>query len=215
MNNPAPAVSSQNFEPAGEFDLPELLTRAGIAPEAIAAAREIDALLQTWRRRLSRRELGLLAIKDLGLPLDLAQLDVLAAIDGFGAEFDSTSNGETMVATIAERLSIDPSRASRMAAEMVGAGYAERIASQADARRTLIRLTQAGRTILHAVRVYRTLLMADFLSDWTRADTEALINLMHRFSGWTDSIEARRSKFASDIATLRTGISELAEPKPQ
>ena len=56
------------------------LERAGIAREVSQAALDVDAILQRWRRRVMKRELGRTALDELGLPLDLAQLDVLMAV---------------------------------------------------------------------------------------------------------------------------------------
>ena len=56
------------------------LVAAGIAPEVLESAIAIDAVLQNWRRRFAKRELGARAIADLALDIDLAQLDVMMAI---------------------------------------------------------------------------------------------------------------------------------------
>lgn len=60
---------------------------------------------------------------------------MLFAIEAPVDEFGEMAAGETMVASVAERLAI-----------------ARRAVSQADARRTIIELTEAGRTVVRAVR---------------------------------------------------------------
>src|SRR5690606_40601178 len=65
---------------------------------------------------------------------DVCSSDLIAAPV---SEFGDDTHDETMVATVAERLGIDPSRASRLVSEMVEAGYARRAVSQADARRKI------------------------------------------------------------------------------
>src|SRR5690606_30105623 len=122
----------------------------GISAPAVAAMARIDAVLQRWRRRAARRELGQIALADLGIDLDLQALDVLFAIEGAESEFGDAA-GETTVGTVAERLSIDPSRASRIVAEMVERGYARRGVSQADARRAVVTLTERGAAAVEAV----------------------------------------------------------------
>src|SRR6218665_1227920 len=108
----------------GKTDINALLRKAGIAQTTVDAVIGIDALLQNWRRRAMKRELGHKALVDLKIGIDLAQLDVLSAIEAPVDEFGEMAGGETMVASVAERLAIDPSRASRVVSEMVEAGFA-------------------------------------------------------------------------------------------
>ena len=80
------------------------LERAGIAREVSQAALDVDAILQRWRRRVMKRELGRTALDELGLPLDLAQLDVLMAVRAPVNEFGEQADCETTVGTVATRL---------------------------------------------------------------------------------------------------------------
>lgn len=187
-----------------------LLQRAGISETAINATMAIDAVLQTWRRQVQKRELGQHALADLGIELDLAQFDVLVAIDAPRIEFGDAA-GEAMVATVAERLSIDPSRASRLVSELVAAGYAARAASQQDARRTIVELTPLGRSVLEAVRGYKWLIMGTFLADWTAEEMETFIPLLQRFSQWGTEIGARKGRFAGEIESLAEGLATARE----
>ena len=190
----------------GTTDINALLRRAGIDAETVEAVISIDALMQTWRRRAMRRELGHKALADLAIGIDMAQFDVLVAIEAPPAQFGD-STGETMVATVAERLAIDPSRASRLVSEMVEAGYAQRAVSQADARRTIIELTAAGRLIIEAVRAYKFLILGNFLSGWDKEEVQRFTPLLHKFNQWSEHLEAGTSKYADDIALLAEQIA--------
>jgi DNA-binding MarR family transcriptional regulator len=178
------------------------LGRAGISGPAVAAMARIDAVLQRWRRRAARRELGHIALSDLGIDLELGALDVLFAIEGAEAEFGEAASGETTVGAVAERLSIDPSRASRIVADMVERGYARRGVSQADARRAVVTLTERGSATVEAVKEFKALLMGDFLSEWSEAELAAFLPLLDRFSAWSNDIAARRDKFDAEIAGI-------------
>lgn len=186
-------------------ELSALLHHAGIDPVTAKAAMDIDRLMQKWRRRAMKRELGHRALVDLKIDLELAQLDVLAAIDGAFA--DAESIGEVMVSTVAERLNIDPSRASRLVSEMVEQGYARRTVSQADARRTLIELTGRGHAIVEAVRAYKFLIMGDFLTEWDADELAAFVPMLKRFGTWMDGIDPSTEKHAAEIETLAKGIA--------
>jgi DNA-binding MarR family transcriptional regulator len=177
-----------------------LLEKAGISPETTDVVLTVDALLQRWRRRAMRREMGHKALIDLKAGIDLAQLDVLIAIEGPTPEFGEAS-GETMIATVAERLGIDPSRASRVVSEMVERGFARRAVSQADARRTIIELTERGRA-----RAYKFLVMGDFFSGWSAEDLAVFVPLLQRFASWNEGMGRSAEKFADDIEELSKSI---------
>lgn len=184
------------------------LGRAGIGAPAVAAMTRIDAALQRWRRRAARRELGQLALTDLKIDLDLPALDVLFAIEGGESGHGEGAAGGTTVGAVAERLSVDPSRASRIVAETVERGYARRGVSQADARRAVVTLTERGVAAVEAVKEYKALLMGDFLSEWSEEELAAFLPLLDRFSAWSDDIGTRRGKFDAEIAGIAARMRE-------
>ncbi|NGP18982.1 winged helix-turn-helix transcriptional regulator [Devosia chinhatensis] len=167
---------------------------------------DIDGLMQKWRRRALRRELGHRALVDLKIGIDLAQFDVLVAIEGPEPEFGEVQ-GETMVATVAERLNIDPSRASRLVSEMVEQGFARRAVSQADARRTIIELSDRGWAVVRSVRAYKFLIMGDFLGQWDKAELAAFVPMLKRFGSWMDGIDPATEKYAAEIEQLAAGLA--------
>lgn len=169
-------------------DLTQRLAEAGLGPSTIEAALQVDATMQRWRRRVVKRRLERWAIDELGLDLDVPRIDVLTAIWGPTVEFGHAPEGETMVATIASRLAIDPSRASRMVSDLIASGHARRVASQRDARRTIVELTDEGRAVVLGVREMKIRLLAEFLQDWTEDEIAAFLPLLERFSAWTDRI---------------------------
>ncbi|PSK87084.1 DNA-binding MarR family transcriptional regulator [Limimaricola soesokkakensis] len=185
------------------------MARAGIDPEVTRAALAFDAVLQRWRRRVRTRELGHRALSELGLPLDLAQLDVMIAIHAPANEFGDDPAEETMVSTVAQRLNIDPSRASRIVSDLIARGFAERAASQADARRTIVALTPSGLAIVEAVRRYKFLLLGGFLSDWTVEERETLLPLLERFSHWSETgATADEADLENRIGRLRDDLAQ-------
>lgn len=188
-------------------ELNKLLRKAGIDAATAEAVMDIDGVLQHWRRRAMRRELGHRALIDLKIGIDLAQYDVLAAIEGPQPEFGE-AQGEVMVATVAERLAIDPSRASRLVSEMVEMGMARRAVSQADARRTIIELTERGWAVVKAVRAYKFLIMGDFLSGWSDGELAAFVPMIKRFGSWMDGIDPATEKYAEEIAQLAAGLAQ-------
>ncbi|WP_421950651.1 MarR family winged helix-turn-helix transcriptional regulator [Pelagibacterium sp.] len=194
--------------PTRQDTLRGLLTRSGKNADLADALIRIDNVVQNWRRQMHKRELGHRATRALGLDLDMAQIDVLFAIANPSLPSDPNADDETMVSTVAERLYIDPSRASRLVAEMVNSGYARRAVSQRDARRTILELTPAGEAVIDAVRGYKWLLLGEFFSSWTAEDVAAFVPLLERYSSWMNSSEVAEEKFADKIDELARSIEQ-------
>lgn len=192
--------------PSRQETLRSVLAQSGQKSELADALMRIDAVVLNWRRQMHKRELGHRAVRALGLDIELAQVDTLFAIAA-----EAGDGEETMVSTVAERLSIDPSRASRLVAEMVNAGYARRAVSQRDARRTILELTPAGEAVVAAVQKYKWLLLGEFFSGWSKADIDAFVPLLERYSSWMRSSESSEAKFADEIAELSQSIATAKE----
>ncbi|MGP6087365.1 MarR family winged helix-turn-helix transcriptional regulator [Antarctobacter jejuensis] len=197
---------------ARDEKLKQQMGRAGIARHVTEAALDIDAILQLWRRRFTKRELGLHALTDLDLPFDLAELDVLMAVWAPSREFGKAGGEETMVSTVAARLAIDPSRASRLTSSLIKRGYLRRAVSQKDARRAVLQLTEAGIRAVEAVRSYKFLVLGSFLKDWTPEEVETFLPLLERFSAWSERAASHSDPVADEVAALR---ETLARDKPE
>ncbi|MBP9234909.1 MAG: winged helix-turn-helix transcriptional regulator, partial [Hyphomonadaceae bacterium] len=143
----------------------QMLLDLGLSPVAAQATMDIDAVMSEIRRSMNKRELGRAALRDLALPLDTADLDILNALDGC-----SSHSGEVTVGFVAERLSVDPSRASRIVADAVDKGIVRRVASQSDSRRIVLELTQTGLAYALAIRKYKWKVFADALDQWSEKD---------------------------------------------
>jgi DNA-binding MarR family transcriptional regulator len=154
------------------------LLELGLSPTAAQAAIDIDGVMTYIRRSMAKREMGRMALRDLELPIDVADLDILAALEGCSAH-----SGEATVGFIAERLNVDPSRASRIVADAVDKGVIRRVASQADARRIGLELTEAGHSYAQAIRRYKWKVFADALGQWPEDDLVTFARLFQRFSG--------------------------------
>lgn len=192
--------------PDRDEDLKRQLVRAGIGEDQSRSALELDAIMQHWRRRVVKRELGQRALADLGLDLDLPLLDVLLVV--WGQDIEPREEGEIMVATVATRLGIDPSRASRLTSELIRLGLIRRAVSQEDARRAVLELTEEGTRIVRAVYHYKLLILGNFLKSWTEGELAAFIPLLERFSAWSEASEDPTGRVAAEIARLREGLSD-------
>lgn len=160
------------------------LTENGLSERASAAAVDIDDAMGTLRRAINRRELLRHAIVDLHLDIDMSQLLIVHTI-----HLATHENKEVTVGSIAEHLGIDPSRASRLVAEAVDAGLARRVASQADARRICLEMTDKARAYEDAIYAYKAVVYSDSLGTWDDEELVVFAGLFQKFSKWVAEFE--------------------------
>lgn len=135
-----------------------------------------------------RRLIARLAIEKVAPDLELTHLDVLESVNR------ASESGEVTVGTIAEAMRIDPSRASRIVADMVGRGVLERAASQQDARRILVVITPFGQRLLGELKTQKLAIIKDVVSDWSAADAKAFGDLFDRYMTGFERVFAVRDK---------------------
>lgn len=152
------------------------MARASRTRNAELAA--IEAALIRIRRRQSRRALGRAANDSRGEPINLDHVAALDAVE----EGLQDERGEVSVGDVADRLGIDPSRASRIVTAAITAGYLQRIASQSDGRRTCLTITAAGQEIIEHAHRSRRALIDQLLHDWSASDRAELARLLTRLT---------------------------------
>jgi DNA-binding MarR family transcriptional regulator len=158
------------------------------------------------RRGMSRRTLGTLATRGVEPPFDLAHFSVVDAVEegapppaeaAEGAEGgEPRAGGEVTVGLVGERLAVDPSRASRLVAAAVKAGYVERVASQADGRRIHLRLTAAGLELADAGHRTRQRHFDRAMAGWSADERREFARLLTRFADGMDRLAASESRAA-------------------
>jgi DNA-binding MarR family transcriptional regulator len=115
--------------------------------------------------------------KHTGQAIELSRILVTEAVATGPAEPDQ----EVTVGVVAERLGIDPSTASRLVAETVGAGYLARLPSQVDSRRLRLELTDAGRKLVANAQRYQRIVFEYVTRDWTEAEQQEFAGLLIKF----------------------------------
>lgn len=155
------------------------LMENGLSPDSAAAAVSIDDTMWSIRRAMVRRELLRQAIVDLELDVDEADLLVVHAIHAC-----LHTNDEVTVGLVAEHLDIDPSRASRMVAETVEKGLTRRFASQADARRICLELTDRARAYEGAIHAYKAAIFSDAMGTWDEQKLVEFSRSLEKYSQW-------------------------------
>ncbi|MBA8833100.1 MULTISPECIES: MarR family winged helix-turn-helix transcriptional regulator [Rhizobium] len=148
----------------------------------------IGRSMARMRLMTGRRLIGRLAIQSAAPGLELSHLDVLDAVRR------AQSAGEVTVGLIAEMLRIDPSRASRVVADMVGRNVLRREASQADARRIVVVMTEVGQDLLAEIVAQKLAIISEIVSDWPQEDVERFAALFERFIGGYEAVFLSRDK---------------------
>jgi DNA-binding MarR family transcriptional regulator len=178
---------SDRIEPASapsRATLRDFAATSGMSAEAAEALAAIDATVTRIRRGMVRRDFGRVILHELDPGLDLVHMDAMAAAAP-GEVGCSAPSGEVTVGLVAEQLSVDPSRASRVVSDLVERGYLLRVASQADARRTGLMPTERGVALLRAFRLSKWQAMVRVLGSWREDELIVFAGLIERFSTWT------------------------------
>lgn len=137
---------------------------------------DIGQTLTRMRFLIGRRIVGRIAIANVAPGLELTDLDVLDV-----SRRIAQAGGEVTVGAIADAMRIDPSRGSRLVADLVTRGILRRDASQEDGRRSLIAPTELGNTLLSEIRSVKHGLIEQMTSDWSNQDRQDFAKLFARF----------------------------------
>lgn len=128
-------------------------------------------------RLFGRTPMRTLLQKQSGQPIELSRILVTEAVaTGAGPQ-----EQEVTVGTVAERLGIDPSTASRLTAETVAAGYLTRLPSQIDSRRQRLEMTNAGRELVRNAHTYQRVIFEHITRDWSEAERANFAELLIKF----------------------------------
>lgn len=151
----------------------------------------VGQAMTRMRLLIGRRFIGRMALKRMGTGLELSDIDAIGVIKRIGSQEEAT------VGAIAEQMRIDPSRGSRIVADLVRQGLLERAASQQDGRRSLVRITDAGRGVLDQIEAIKREMILEATAGWTADEIDSFARLYLRF---TEGLEAQYDRFERDEA---------------
>jgi DNA-binding MarR family transcriptional regulator len=86
------------------------------------------------------------------------------------------------IGDVAAELGLDRSNASRMLAAAVEAGLVSKETSAADARRTELRMTEAGQSLLAAAQAWQEEAFLQMTASWPAADARRFATYLHRLA---------------------------------
>jgi DNA-binding MarR family transcriptional regulator len=167
-------------------------------PERDEDIARISGIMGRMRLLIGRRYIGRLAISRVGAGLELTHLDLLSLVRRLAR------TQEVTVGALAEQMRLDHSRVSRVVADLVKRGVLRREASQEDARRTLVALSDEGIAWLDRMNEVKHEVIDQILADWSHEDLELFAGLYDRFvEKFEQYASANDAEEASSIAELR------------
>lgn len=171
-----------------------------------ATIRNIERAMMGIARILGRRDLARHVERSLGSRVDASLLQVIGAID----ELTEQSRAPT-IKDIARHLDVHHSRASRVVKDTIRAGFVTRLASQEDARKSPLALSDKGREIASALCAARAKFFTARLHSLSKSDKRNLARLLERFVA--NGAEAHRKK--DPEATASPSLRKIRKKHPR
>ena len=158
------------------------LLEAGFSEDAAIALLSFDLDQFHHMRRVMKGDVPVILLRDLNSGLEGSHFHALTAITRIQCGIGRDSAKQATVGLLAEELNVDPSRASRIVADLVERGYLERAASQQDGRRSILTLTQTAIKLFEAFRMRKWQKTMAVFKDWPEADILAFARLFARYN---------------------------------
>ncbi|MGO4855207.1 MarR family winged helix-turn-helix transcriptional regulator [Phaeovulum sp. W22_SRMD_FR3] len=144
---------------------------ASMRPEVL----QVSDVMRRWRVLIGRRIISRRAIANVDPRIDLSHVDVLDVVRQLQQDSEATVGG------VARAMRIDPSRGSRIIADMVEEGLLLRDVSAQDSRRAVIRRSALGEALQAELRKVKMALLEDILGEWAPGEAEEFARLFAKF----------------------------------
>lgn len=146
---------------------------------------ELDELLSRVRTAIQRPGYRGRILTGLDVPGGVSTLRTLRVVA------TASVDGDPSIKEVATRLGVEQSTASRNVDTAVRAGLLRKRVCDRDQRRSRLRLTPAGETLLGTTSERRRALLADLVSDWPEEDVDDLVRLLGGLCRGLDDLEER------------------------
>ncbi len=162
--------------------LRDFLAQEGFGGSAAEALISLDAVNFQFVRRVAKGEVPATLIAEIAPEMEVALFYALSAIARIEAGRGRPAPEEPTVGTLAAEMMVDPSRASRIASDLVDRGLVARAVSQQDARRAVLVPTERGRALLDAFLLAKWRRMLRIFADWPEEEIRQFARLFDRYS---------------------------------
>lgn len=176
-------MDSANHHPKHHLEeIQATLREQGFSDDAAAALLSLDADHFHHVRRVMKGDVPQALMQELDARLENTQFQALTSIMRIANGYGRTQAQEVTVGLLAEEMNLDPSRASRIAADLVERGLVERAVSQQDGRRSVLNTTSAARDLMRAFLQAKWQRTVKLFATWSEADIVTFARLFGRFS---------------------------------
>jgi len=159
------------------------LLNSGFSADAASALLALDADMFHHVRRVMKGDVPQSLLDALGTDLETTQFHALSALTRIRHGYGRAAPDEPTVGLLAEELAVDPSRASRIASDLVERGYLARAVSQADGRRSVLDLTEKAGKLFEAFHMAKWQRMMRLYQGWSTAEIVAFARLFAKYQG--------------------------------
>ena len=163
-------------------EIRDALEGAGFSPDAALALLSLDAEHFLYVRRVMKGDIPQGLMAELGAGLDVTLFHALSAILRIQHGYGRPAPQEVTVGLLAEEMNIDPSRASRIASDLVERGYVARAVSQEDGRRSVLVTTEAALGLMRAFLQAKWARTMKLFASWPEEDIVTFARLFARYS---------------------------------
>lgn len=167
--------------PYAAIGVPDILTEQGFGPDAIAALTAFDTANFQWRRMLEKGEFWSKINEGVDDKLEHASLQGLVAVAKISEGLWYDAPQPPTIGLVAEAMAIDPSRASRIVSDLVARDFLQRAVAQDDARKSILVLTDKGRSRLRDFTRRKWRLLGDVFQGWTENEITAFSTQFARY----------------------------------
>ena len=170
--------------------------------------RDIERAMVRIVRSMGRRDLGRQVERALGNRIDVSFLQLVGAVDELTGPDDAPT-----IKDIARWLDVHHSRASRLVKDAIRAGFLLRLASQEDARKSPLALSEKGREIAGAIHAARAKHLAARLHGFSKSDRRNFARLLERFAAAKS--EAHGNQERSESGDVETSNPRKRRARPR
>lgn len=160
------------------------LQAQGFAPDVVLALLALDADHFHYVRRVMKGDVPQSLMEELGAGLEATQFHALSAILRIQSGLGRPPQQAT-VGLLAEEMALDPSRASRIAADLVERGLLARAVSQEDGRRSVLVPTRDAWALMDAFLTAKWQRTVNLFRSWTPED---IVTFARLFAAYTEGM---------------------------
>jgi DNA-binding MarR family transcriptional regulator len=162
--------------------LDRILQHQGFSEPAIEALLDFDAQMFRWRSLQNKAEFTAILLQHLNVDIEHGVFLGFLAISRLthGVDDDAHARAPT-IGDVAACLKLDPSRASRIVAELIDKGFVRRDADQADGRRSVLTMTDKGDDLILRFRDAKWKALSTLFNTWSDSEIKDLAKLLRKY----------------------------------